>query len=43
MQALAITGKIPQQRGDTGYRVNLRNEHWQWLGFFPEETPEDKA
>ena len=33
MRALAVTRKVPSQQGDSGYQVNLRNEHWGWLGF----------
>lgn len=33
MRALAVVHKVPNQRGDEGYSVNLRNEHWAWLGY----------
>lgn len=33
MRALALTRQVPNQRGDDGYIVNLRNEHWAWLGY----------
>ncbi len=32
MRAIALIHKAPNQRGDDGYNVNLRNEHWAWLG-----------
>ena len=38
MRALAVTTKVPRQKGDEGYRVNLRNEHWEWLGFMTDQT-----
>ncbi|MCX6000689.1 MAG: 4Fe-4S dicluster domain-containing protein [Chloroflexi bacterium] len=37
MRALAVTGVVPRQKGDEGYLVNLRNEHWEWLGFLKDE------
>lgn len=33
MRAIAVVHKVPNQRGDDGYTVNLRNEHWGWLGY----------
>ena len=33
MRALAFTTKVPSQKGEEGYLVNLRNKHWEWLGF----------
>lgn len=33
MRAIEVTHKVPRQSGDGGYYVNLRNEHWGWLGF----------
>lgn len=33
MRAIQLTNKVPSQRGDEGYHVNLRNEHWGWLGY----------
>lgn len=33
MRAIQVVHKVPNQRGDAGYHVNLRNEHWGWLGF----------
>jgi len=33
VQAIAFTDKIPEQEGDSGYQVNLRNEYWGRLGF----------
>ncbi len=33
MRAIALVHKVPNQRGDGGYVVNLRNEHWAWLGY----------
>lgn len=33
MRAIMLVRKAPGQKGDSGYNVNLRNEHWQWLGF----------
>jgi len=30
---LKLVKKAPAQRGDKGYLVNLRNEHWAWLGY----------
>ncbi|MBM4462700.1 MAG: 4Fe-4S dicluster domain-containing protein [Chloroflexi bacterium] len=33
MRAIRLVHKVPNQRGDDGYNVNLRNEHWGWLGY----------
>jgi len=33
MRAIRVVHKVPNQRGDDGYNVNLRNEHWGWLGY----------
>jgi len=33
MRAITVVNKVPRQRGDEGYHVNLRNEHWAWLGY----------
>ena len=33
MRAITLITKVPNQRGDEGYCVNLRNEHWGWLGY----------
>jgi hypothetical protein len=33
MRAIGLVNEVPEQEGDTGYEVNLRNEHWGWLGF----------
>ncbi len=33
MRAITVVHKAPRQRGDDGYNVNLRNEHWGWLGY----------
>ena len=33
MRAIRLTKEVPQQRDGLGYNVNLRNEHWGWLGF----------
>ncbi len=33
MRAIALVTKAPDQRGEEGYYVNLRNEHWGWLGY----------
>jgi hypothetical protein len=38
MRAIALIHKVPNQRGDDGYRVNLRNEHWAWLGYPDDRT-----
>lgn len=32
MKAISFTHEIPRQI-DEGYDVNLRNEHWAWIGF----------
>jgi len=33
MRALRLVGTLPNQRDGAGYEVNLRNEHWGWLGY----------
>ena len=33
MRAIRFVKEVPKQKGDAGYNVNLRNEHWEWLGF----------
>ena len=33
VRAIKFTDKVPLQRGDSGYDVNLRNENWKKLGF----------
>lgn len=33
MRAIWLVNEVPEQEGDTGYEVNLRNKHWGWLGF----------
>jgi protein NrfC len=33
MRAIRLVKEVPKQKGDAGYNVNLRNEHWEWLGF----------
>jgi len=33
MRAIKLVKEVPNQKGDAGYNVNLRNEHWEWLGF----------
>ena len=33
MRAIKLVNELPQQRDGLGYNVNLRNEHWGWLGF----------
>jgi len=33
MRAIKLVKDVPKQKGDSGYHVNLRNEHWGWLGF----------
>ena len=33
VRAIKFTDQIPPQEGDSGYNVNLRNEHWKKLGF----------
>jgi protein NrfC len=33
LKAIQFTKKIPIQKGDTGYNVNLRGEGWKKLGF----------
>ncbi|MEE8400182.1 MAG: hypothetical protein V3S89_14310, partial [Desulfobacterales bacterium] len=31
--AIQYTAKVPLQRGDTGYKVNLRDRNWAALGY----------
>ncbi len=38
MNAIALRHETPNQRGDAGYDVNLRNEHWAWLGYPDDRT-----
>jgi protein NrfC len=33
LNAIQFTKKIPTQKGDSGYRVNLRGESWKKLGY----------
>jgi protein NrfC len=33
LNAIQFTQKIPEQKGDTGYKVNLRGESWKKLGY----------
>jgi len=33
LNAIQFTKKIPGQKGDTGYKVNLRGESWKKLGY----------
>ena len=33
MRAIRLVNEVPEQQGHAGYDVNLRNEHWGWLGF----------
>jgi protein NrfC len=33
LNAIQFTKKIPAQKGDTGYKVNLRGESWRKLGY----------
>lgn len=33
LNAIQFTKKIPEQKGDTGYKVNLRGESWRKLGY----------
>jgi protein NrfC len=33
LKAIQFTKKIPEQKGDTGYKVNLRGESWKKLGY----------
>lgn len=33
VKAIAFTAELPEQDGDGGYEVNLRNETWEKLGF----------
>lgn len=39
MRAIALVHKAPNQRGDEGYDLSLRNEHWAWLGY-PSTAPD---
>jgi protein NrfC len=32
MRAIKLVEEVPEQTGTVGYDVNLRNEHWGWLG-----------
>ena len=31
--AIQFTAEVPQQEGDTGYKVNLRDSSWSVLGY----------
>ena len=33
LSAIKFANEIPEQRGDTGYKVNLRGESWKKLGY----------
>jgi Fe-S-cluster-containing dehydrogenase component len=33
LKAIRFTKKIPEQKGDTGYKTNLRGESWRRLGY----------
>ncbi|NWF93119.1 MAG: 4Fe-4S dicluster domain-containing protein [Syntrophaceae bacterium] len=33
LSAIKFTKEIPEQKGDTGYKVNLREESWRRLGY----------
>jgi len=33
MRAIQAVNKVPTQHAEEGYHVNLRNEHWAWLGY----------
>jgi protein NrfC len=33
LKAIQFTKKIPEQKGDKGYKVNLRGESWRKLGY----------
>ncbi len=33
VKAIAFTDKLPDQDGDSGYKVNLRDRNWYKLGF----------
>jgi protein NrfC len=33
LKAIQFTKKIPEQKGDSGYKVNLRGESWRKLGY----------
>jgi protein NrfC len=33
VRAIKFTDKVPLQKGDGGYDINLRNENWKKLGF----------
>jgi protein NrfC len=32
MRAIKLVKEVPSQLGNAGYDVNLRNEHWGYLG-----------
>lgn len=36
LNAIQFTKKIPEQKGDTGYKVNLRGESWKKFGYSTE-------
>ena len=31
--AIQFTSEIPEQKGDRGYKVDLKEKAWQWLGY----------
>ena len=33
LKAIQFTRKMPEQKGDTGYQINLRGEDWRKLGY----------
>jgi len=33
MKAIKFTTEVPEQLGDEGYNVNLRDEIWEALGY----------
>ena len=33
MRAIKVVNELPEQKDGAGYDVNLRNEHWGWMGF----------
>jgi Fe-S-cluster-containing dehydrogenase component len=33
LEAITFTSEVPEQKGDSGYKVNLRGEAWAALGF----------
>ena len=33
VKAIQFTGKVPEQKGDSGYKVNLRDDTWSSLGY----------